>query len=385
MLGAHALEGWSKTQPLIILSSGESEFYAALKASAEALGLIALLQDLGYIVKGEVWGDASAALGIINRKGLGKTRHIDTGLLWIQQTAADQRLKYAQVLGEENPADLYTKFLDAMTSSIHLKQLEHQFTHGRSVEALQAHEISISIDESNCGRNHGHCEWVQVMINGLSKSKYGEPRQSQHGGQYNLLQGSGRNCSSRQVSEQRAKDGGCTTDVRHQVLWGSKQRVQGSTGLNAAQLSCPQGSTLTVQLDAGVSCGTGLRHGVTMHPRGRHSRGVMTLMPHGVTQSTVCEQQPKLPLHKQQIPQPQLLGSMTQCRSWNRGRVNKFPRRDVSQRSSIASSGNELGEFSRVIGPTVNALKELCDSWLSFFKTRSNLVSSCNGRRIRYH
>ena len=100
MLGSHALKGWSKTQALIALSSGESELYAALKASAETLGLMALLKDLGYKVSGEVWGDASAALGIKNRRGLGKTRHIDTGLLWIQQTAAEQRIKYNKVLGK---------------------------------------------------------------------------------------------------------------------------------------------------------------------------------------------------------------------------------------------------------------------------------------------
>ena len=135
MLGRHALKGWSKTQALIAISSGESELYAALKASAEALGLISLLQDLGYRVKGEVWGDASAALCIINRRGVGKTRHIEIGLLWIQQTAADQRLKYLKVLGRENPADLYTKFLDNATSDGHVKRFEYSYIEGRSSEA----------------------------------------------------------------------------------------------------------------------------------------------------------------------------------------------------------------------------------------------------------
>ena len=123
MLGAHTLKGWSKTQALVALSSGESEVYAALKASAETLGMVSILGDLGYNVSGEVWGDASAALGIINRRGLGKTRHIETGLLWIQQTAAEKRLKYSKVLGKENPADLYTKYLDAATSNLHVKKL----------------------------------------------------------------------------------------------------------------------------------------------------------------------------------------------------------------------------------------------------------------------
>ena len=85
MLGKHILKGWGKTQALIALSSGESELYATLRAAAEALGIMSILKDLGYTVFGEIWSDASAALGIINRTGLGKTRHIDTGLLWIQQ------------------------------------------------------------------------------------------------------------------------------------------------------------------------------------------------------------------------------------------------------------------------------------------------------------
>ena len=94
MLGRHTLKGWSKTQALVAFSPGESELYAVLKASAEALGLIALLKDLGYTVRGEVWGDASAALGIIHRRGLGKTRHINVGYLWIQDLVAAKALAW---------------------------------------------------------------------------------------------------------------------------------------------------------------------------------------------------------------------------------------------------------------------------------------------------
>ena len=109
MVGEHAIKGWSRTQSLVALSSAESELYATLKASAEALGLIAMMRDLGYLLSGEVWGDASAALGIIHRHGLGKTRHIDISLLWVQETAANKRLQYRKVLGRDNPADFFTK------------------------------------------------------------------------------------------------------------------------------------------------------------------------------------------------------------------------------------------------------------------------------------
>ena len=71
-LGAHCIKAWSKTQALIALSSGESELHASLKASAETMGILAVLKDLGWRLHGEVWGDANAALGIINRAGFRK-------------------------------------------------------------------------------------------------------------------------------------------------------------------------------------------------------------------------------------------------------------------------------------------------------------------------
>ena len=92
-------------------------------------------------MSGEVWGDASAALGIINRKGLGKTRHIETGLLWIQQTAAERHLKYAKILGKLNPADLFTKYLDTHTIDGHLRRLAFEITAGRALEAPKLHVV----------------------------------------------------------------------------------------------------------------------------------------------------------------------------------------------------------------------------------------------------
>ena len=73
--------------------------------------------------KADIMADASAALGIINWKGLGRTRHIDTGMLWIQQTAAEKRLIYSKVLGTESPADLLTKYLTRSVMDTHLNFL----------------------------------------------------------------------------------------------------------------------------------------------------------------------------------------------------------------------------------------------------------------------
>ena len=68
-----------------------------------------MLKDLCWNLHGEVYGDANAALGIINRNGLGKTRHINAGLLWIQLVTADKRFKFGKVLGTNKFADLFTK------------------------------------------------------------------------------------------------------------------------------------------------------------------------------------------------------------------------------------------------------------------------------------
>ena len=121
------------------LNSGESEFYATLKAAVETLGMLSIMKDLGWCMPGEIWGDASAALGIINRRGLGKTRHIETGRLWIQQIAAERDLTFSKVLGKENPADLYTKYLDEATTMKHSTRLAYRFSDGRAAGAPKLH------------------------------------------------------------------------------------------------------------------------------------------------------------------------------------------------------------------------------------------------------
>ena len=98
-------------QNLISLSSAEAELYGLIKASSEALGCQSMAKDIGQERTIRVCADASAALGIVHRKGLGKVRHIDTNTLWLQQAACSKRIEYVKVAGNLNPADLLTKHL----------------------------------------------------------------------------------------------------------------------------------------------------------------------------------------------------------------------------------------------------------------------------------
>ena len=76
--GESVVRGWSSTQTLIALSSGEAEYYAALKGSCAALGFQSMLVDLGMKASVALFTDSSAARGIIHRAGLGELRHLET-------------------------------------------------------------------------------------------------------------------------------------------------------------------------------------------------------------------------------------------------------------------------------------------------------------------
>ena len=70
-----------------------------------------MAESLGRKIAGEIFVDSSAALAVVARKGCGKLRHVRVGQLWVQEIAEAEELRFRKVLGEENPADLNTKYL----------------------------------------------------------------------------------------------------------------------------------------------------------------------------------------------------------------------------------------------------------------------------------
>ena len=110
--GRHLLKAWSRIQQTVALSSAEAELYSSIKGASELMGCRFIMMDFGFSVAGEVLGDASAALGIIQRHGLGRLRHIDCAYLWIQQQSASKAIRFGKVRGEDNPADCQTKHLN---------------------------------------------------------------------------------------------------------------------------------------------------------------------------------------------------------------------------------------------------------------------------------
>ena len=140
MYGSHVLKSYSKQQRTVALSSAEAELHALVAASAETLGMIGLMTDMGCKIGGEVYCDSSAALGIAQRQGMGKLWHVRTQALWVQEARLEGRLNYKKVLGSRNPADSLTKY---MTSILLEQHLETVGLKSRDVRAETAPELNI--------------------------------------------------------------------------------------------------------------------------------------------------------------------------------------------------------------------------------------------------
>ena len=67
MLGNHCIKCWSKTLPVLALSSGEAELMSAVRGTIEAKGLRSLMRDVGTDTKLEMHSDAIAGIGIASR------------------------------------------------------------------------------------------------------------------------------------------------------------------------------------------------------------------------------------------------------------------------------------------------------------------------------
>ena len=113
MIGTHLIKCWSKAQHVVSLSSAEAELYAAVRAAAEMIGAQSLAADTGWSLNITLGMDASAAIALMNREGLGKAKHISTQWLWVQDAVRRKEFEVAKVEGKYNIADMFTKALAA--------------------------------------------------------------------------------------------------------------------------------------------------------------------------------------------------------------------------------------------------------------------------------
>ena len=94
-----------------------------------------ILDDMGHKVTLELKSDASAALGIARRRGVGKLRHIEVTQLWLQDRVFKGDLKLTKVPGTENLADGLTKYIGSEYLRWHVSKVGQRVRGGRHAEA----------------------------------------------------------------------------------------------------------------------------------------------------------------------------------------------------------------------------------------------------------
>ena len=93
-----------------------------------ALGIRSLAADLGINFESPtaIKSDASAAIGISSRLGIGKVRHIEVTQLWVQEKVANKEIAIHKVATEDNLADALTKAVDAQVIQKHVSGINAQ-------------------------------------------------------------------------------------------------------------------------------------------------------------------------------------------------------------------------------------------------------------------
>ena len=152
MVGLHCVKHWSSTQPTVSLASAESELHGVAKAGANALGIQAVAKGLAIDLEFSILTDASAAIGIVKRRGLRQIRHLATTDLWLQERNRDKGFTVSKVLGVENLADILTKPVDRAALIKHLDAMNCHPETGKAATAPELIQQPLEILDVPAGR-----------------------------------------------------------------------------------------------------------------------------------------------------------------------------------------------------------------------------------------
>ena len=94
----------------ICLDILQSRWSPTYDVSAILTSIQSLLSDFQIRVDIKVLSDATAAIGMARRLGLGRVRHLAISDLWVQQRVRSGDVSLAKYPGTENGADLTTKY-----------------------------------------------------------------------------------------------------------------------------------------------------------------------------------------------------------------------------------------------------------------------------------
>eukprot|EP00971_Amphidinium_carterae_P010712 211639-Amphidinium_carterae.2 len=143
--GKVPLFSWSRFQGPRALSSGEAEYYQLASSASEALLIQQALAFYGHALKIVLYTDSIAALGISKREGVGKLRHLDLRLLWIQDGIREKLFEIRKIGTAANVADLGTKALANGVIVRHMGALGYKSVMMETTEKKASRKWSSSI------------------------------------------------------------------------------------------------------------------------------------------------------------------------------------------------------------------------------------------------
>ena len=82
-----------------------------------------MVAELEYDHAVSVSTDASAAVGIVLRHGIGKIKHLHVKQMWVQEKVREGELSVRKIPRENNAADLLTHHFTEKEASLHLKAM----------------------------------------------------------------------------------------------------------------------------------------------------------------------------------------------------------------------------------------------------------------------
>ena len=90
-------------------------------------------------MEGRICVDSSAAIGVANRRGNGRLRHVRVGMLWLQtqEIVENGEIGMEKIQGDNNPADLLTKNVDAAKRVKFTGMCSQRYRQGRAEKSLK--------------------------------------------------------------------------------------------------------------------------------------------------------------------------------------------------------------------------------------------------------
>ena len=110
-VGDCLLYSYTRRQTVIAQSSAEAEFYATASGVSEGILVRKVLAFFGQTLGLRALTDSAANNAMTHRLGVGKIRHLQTKVLWLQQLVYEHQLVMSWKAGRYNNADLGTKVL----------------------------------------------------------------------------------------------------------------------------------------------------------------------------------------------------------------------------------------------------------------------------------